>query len=108
MYELTSDYVIRRTSDSCGPSYRQQQGAETCEWFVHDLLEGLALGRYEIFAVWEAPCSARAVMGAADSCIDPSEVLGLFWAPVSGPGEASMTRPARRSGIISASVTTVA
>jgi hypothetical protein len=83
MYELTSDYVIRRTSDSCGPTYRHQQGAETCEWFVHGLPEGLAPGRYEIFAVWEASCWAA--MGAADSCIDPSEVLGLFWAPVNSP-----------------------
>jgi hypothetical protein len=77
-YRYTSDYVLRGTSDRCGPTYRTQTGPETCEWFVHDFPEGLPEGRFAIWAVWEAPCQAWVELGLADSCADPDEVISLF------------------------------
>jgi len=83
--KFTSDYVLRGTSDQCGPTYKTQTGPETCEWFVHDFPEGLPDGRYDIWVFWEAPCSAWADMGFTDSCADPSEVMSLFWSGVNSP-----------------------
>lgn len=77
-YRYTSDYVIQGSSEACGPTYRTQTGAETCEWFVHEFAEGLPEGRHALWAVWEAPCSAWVDYGFANSCADPSEVMSLF------------------------------
>ena len=77
-YRLTSDYVVRGASDRCGPTYKTQQGTETCEWFVHDFPAGLPEGRFAITAVWQAPCRAWVDLGLTDSCQDPEEVISLF------------------------------
>ena len=57
-YRYTSDYVMRGTSERCGPTYETQTGPATCEWFVHDFPKGLPEGRFAIWAAWEAPCKA--------------------------------------------------
>ncbi len=80
-----SDYVLRGTSDQCSPTYRTQTGPETCEWFVHDFPDGLPEGRFALWAVWEAPCSAWVELGFTDSCDDPSEVVSLFSSGVDSP-----------------------
>ena len=77
-YRYTSDYVLRGTSDQCGPTYKAQTGPETCEWFVHDFPDGLPEGRIALWAVWEAPCSAWVDLGFTDTCDDPNEVISLF------------------------------
>lgn len=77
-YRYTSDYVLRGTTDRCGPRYRTQSEAETCEWFVHDFPDGLPEGRFAIWAVWEAPCGAWVDLGFADSCANPDRVISLF------------------------------
>jgi hypothetical protein len=77
-YRYTSDHVVRGTSERCGPTYETQTGPATCEWFVHDFAEGLPDGRFAIWAVWEAPCSAWIEMGSTDTCQDPDEVISLF------------------------------
>jgi len=74
----TSDYVLRGTSDQCGPTYGTQTGPETCEWFVHEFNDGLPEGRHALWAEWEAPCSAWVDYGYTDSCTDPNEVISLF------------------------------
>lgn len=77
-HRYTSDYVLRGTSDRCGPDYEAQKQPETCEWFVHDFPEGLPEGRWAIWAVWEAPCQAWIDLGLTDRCRDPGEVISLF------------------------------
>jgi hypothetical protein len=81
----TSDYVLRGTSDQCGPTYRSQTESETCEWFVHDFSDGLPEGRHAIWAVWEAPCSAWLDMGLTESCDNPNEVTSMFSSGYDGP-----------------------
>ena len=77
-HRYTSDYVLRGTTDRCGPTYRTQSAPETCEWFVHDFPSGLPEGRFAIWAVWEAPCRAWVDLGLADTCADPDRVISLF------------------------------
>ncbi len=77
-YRYTSDYVLRGTSDKCGPTYESQTSSETCEWFVHEFNAGLPEGRHALWAVWEAPCSAWVDYGLIDACTDPDEVVSLF------------------------------
>jgi hypothetical protein len=77
-YRYTADHVVRGTSDRCGPTYETQTGPATCEWFVHDFAEGLPEGRFGIWAVWEAPCSAWIDLALTDTCQDPDEVISLF------------------------------
>jgi hypothetical protein len=77
-YKFTPDYVLRGLAGQCGPTYNSQTGPVTCEWFVHDFPQGLPFGRYEVVAVWEAPCSAWIDMGLTTTCEDPSEVLSMF------------------------------
>jgi len=84
-YKFTSDYVLRGSSDECGPTYKTQTGFETCEWFIHDFADGLPPGRYDLWAVWEAPCSAWVGLGFTDGCGDPNEVVSLFSAGVNSP-----------------------
>lgn len=88
-YRYTSDYVLRGTSDRCGPGYRTQAGPVTCEWFVHDFPDGLSEGRFAIWALWEAPCRAWIDLGLADSCGSPHRVLSLFSSGFDAPYLAS-------------------
>jgi hypothetical protein len=74
----TSDYVLRGTSDQCGPTYGSQTGPETCEWFVHEFNDGLPEGRHALWAEWQAPCSAWVDYGFTEACTDPNEVISLF------------------------------
>jgi hypothetical protein len=83
--KFTSDFVLRGTSDQCGPAYKSQTGTSTCEWFVHDFPDGLPEGRFDLWTVWEAPCSAWIDLGFTDSCGDPDEVMSLFSAGVNSP-----------------------
>jgi hypothetical protein len=77
-YRFTSDYVLRGTTDRCGPAYETQAGPATCEWFVHDFPHGLPEGRFAIWAVWEAPCRAWTYLGLTEACDDPDEVVSYF------------------------------
>jgi hypothetical protein len=88
-YRYTSDYVMRGTSDRCGPTYETQTGSATCEWFVHDFPDGLPDGRYAIWAVWEAPCRAWIDLALADACQDPDEVISQFSSGFDAPYTAS-------------------
>lgn len=80
-----SDYVLRGESDACGPTYKSQDGTVTCEWFVHDFPDGLPAGRYDLWAVWEAPCWAWLDYGFTDSCADPAAVTSMFSSGVNSP-----------------------
>lgn len=84
-YRYTSDYVLRGTTDACGPTYRTSTGPVTCEWFVHEFADGFPAGRFALWAFWEAPCSAWIDYGFVDSCTDPDEVLALFASGVDSP-----------------------
>jgi hypothetical protein len=81
----TSDYVIRGTTDACGPTYRSQTGPVTCEWFVHEFNKGLPRGRHALWAFWEAPCRAWLDYGFTDSCADPDEVTAMMSSGVDSP-----------------------
>jgi hypothetical protein len=84
-YRYTSDFVLRGTSDRCGPTYEAQTGPEICEWFVHDFPKGLPEGRFAISAVWEAPCRAWIDLGLTGSCEDPGKVISLFSSEFDAP-----------------------
>ena len=86
-YRFTSDFVLRGVTDQCGPTYKTQTGLETCEWFVHDFPEGIPEGRYDLWAVWEAPCSAWLDIFFTESCDDPDQVISLFSSGVNSPFE---------------------
>lgn len=77
-YRYTSDYVVRGETDRCGPGYEAQTEPQTCEWFLHDFPEGLPEGRFALWAVWEAPCSAWLDLGMTTSCDEPDQVISLF------------------------------
>ncbi len=84
-YRFSPDYVLRGTTQECGPGYLEQVEPQTCEWFVHDFPEGLPAGRYDIWAEWFAPCSAWWDLGLVDSCPDPNEVTTQFAGSVNMP-----------------------
>jgi hypothetical protein len=88
-YRYTSDYVMRGTSERCGPTYETQTEPATCEWFVHDFPEGLPEGRFAIWAAWEAPCQAWIDLALTDACEDPDEVISLFSSGFDAPYTAS-------------------
>lgn len=83
-FRYTSDYVLRGTTEKCGPTYRSGE-AVTCEWFVHEFHEGLPTGRHALWAFWEAPCWAWLEYGFVDNCADPNEVMALFASGVDTP-----------------------
>jgi hypothetical protein len=85
VYQFTSDYVLRGSSDRCGPTFESQTSSETCEWFVHDFSDGLPAGRFTMWAIWEAPCSAWLELGLAESCEDPDQVISKFSSTVNAP-----------------------
>lgn len=80
----TTDYIVRGESDACGPNHATQDGPVTCEWFVHDFPDGLPAGRWVIWGVWEAPCTAWEDLGMTE-CTDLDEVMSLFSSGASGP-----------------------
>ena len=86
-YRFSSDYVIRDISDKCGPTFDTQTEPVTCEWFVHDFPNGLPEGRYDLWAVWQAPCRAWVELGFTDHCADPVQVISLFSSGVNSPVE---------------------
>ncbi len=77
--------MIRGEAEACGPTYRDQSGPVTCEWFVHEFDDGLPVGRHALWVMWEAPCSAWVDYGFTESCTDPDQVLSLFTAGVDSP-----------------------
>ena len=84
-YRFTSDFVLRGTTDECGPTYRTQSEPQNCEWFVHDFPDGIPAGRYDLWAVWEAPCSAWMELGFTESCSQADEVVSFFSSGVNSP-----------------------
>ena len=84
-YRYTSDYVVMGMAEKCGPTFAIQTGPVDCERYIHNFPEGLPEGRYDLWAVWTAPCSAWVEMGLIDSCADPSEVVTHFAASVNSP-----------------------
>lgn len=95
-YRFSSDYVIRGVSDRCGPTYDTQTQSVTCEWFVHDFPQGLPEGRYDMWAVWQAPCWAWIEFGFIDQCAGAEEVLSLFSSGVNSPVDATAWSATRR------------
>ncbi len=85
---FSSDYVIRGESDRCGPNYDAQTEPVICEWFVHDFPQGLPEGRYDMWAVWQAPCWAWIELGFTDHCPSPDRVVSFFSSGVNSPIEA--------------------
>ena len=81
-HRFLPDYVVRETTDRCGPGYRQQTEAVTCDLFVHDFPEGLPPGRYTFFLEWRAPCSD---WFQASVCDHPTAVVSLFNSQVESP-----------------------
>ena len=57
-YRFTADYLVRVTSDRCGPKWRDQTQPLPCDEFVHEFADGLPPGTYDIWVQWKAPCSA--------------------------------------------------
>jgi hypothetical protein len=88
-YRLHSDYVVRGTTDRCGPAYKTQTEPQTCEWFVHEFPNGLPMGRYDLWATWQAPCWAWIELDFTDRCDDPNEILSLFSSGVNAPFDES-------------------
>lgn len=86
-----ADYVIQGQTDRCGPTYGLEQEQVTCEWFVHDFPDGLPEGRWGVWAVWEAPCSAWVDMGLTDSCADPTEPVSYFASGFDSPFDPAYT-----------------
>jgi hypothetical protein len=84
-YKYTSDYVIHGTAKECGPLYEEQSSPVECEWFVHDFLDGIPTGRYDLWAVWLAPCSYWLDIGLTASCARGEEVMSFFSASVNSP-----------------------
>jgi sugar lactone lactonase YvrE len=84
-YRFTSDFVLRGITDECGPTYRTQSEPQTCEWFVHDFPDGIPQGRYDLWTVWRAPCSAWIDLGFTERCDRPDEVVSLFSSGVNSP-----------------------
>jgi hypothetical protein len=89
VHRYTSDYVLRGTTDTCGPTYRTPAEPVTCEWFVHEFADGLPAGRFALWAFWEAPCSAWIDYGFVETCTDLNEVMANFASGVDSPWEAS-------------------
>ncbi len=58
---------------------------QTCEWFVHDFPDGLPPGRYDIWAMWLAPCRAWQDLGLSETCDDPALVTSMFAGSVNMP-----------------------
>ncbi len=93
-YRFASDYILQGQSDQCGPTYKTQTEPTTCEWFIHDFANGIPQGRYDLWAVWEAPCQAWADIGFTDTCTNPTEITSLFSSGVNSPfdnGDPSFT-----------------
>ena len=84
-FRFESDYVLRGTTDRCGPTYTVDTGPQTCEWFVHEFPNGLPEGRFAIWAFWQAPCKAWIGLGLTDACADPDEVISLFGSGFDSP-----------------------
>jgi hypothetical protein len=57
-YRFTPDYLVRESSDHCGPGYLDQTESLPCDEFVHEFNQGLPPGSYNIWVAWQAPCSA--------------------------------------------------
>lgn len=84
-FRYTADYVVRGEAEACGPTYRNQTGPVTCEWFVHEFEDGLPVGRHALWVMWEAPCSAWIDYGFTETCTDPNQILSLFTSGVDSP-----------------------
>jgi hypothetical protein len=74
-YRYTADYLVRVTSDRCGPDWRSQTEPLPCDEFVHEFAEGLPPGTYDIWVEWHAPCSAWTT---ADVCDANDTAVPLF------------------------------
>jgi hypothetical protein len=98
VYGYTPDYVLRAASDRCGPTFDSQTSSHPCEWFVYDFPDGLPAGRFSLWAVWEAPCSAWFELGfvsstvedarsedVVETCEDPAQVISKFSSEVNSP-----------------------
>ena len=57
-YRYTPDYLVRTTSERCGPGFLDQSERMACDEFVHEFSDGLPPGTYDFWISWWAPCSA--------------------------------------------------
>lgn len=76
------DYLVRTSTDRCGPGYRNLEGPVPCDQFVHDFPDGLPPGRYEFFLEWYAPCRTWVV---PDACGSPGSPITLFFSSTNMP-----------------------
>ncbi len=84
-FAFHSDYTISEDSSRCGPDHDTQTGVEPCEVFVHDFADGLPPGRWDLTAVWLAPCSAWAELGLSGDCSNRNQVVSRFESRVNMP-----------------------
>jgi hypothetical protein len=73
-HRYTPNYLVRTTSDRCGPGYLEQTGSQPCDEFVHEFPSGLPPGAYTFWVEWHAPCS---FWTATDVCAEQGS-LTLF------------------------------
>jgi hypothetical protein len=81
-YRFTAEYLVRVTSDRCGPDWRIQTEPQPCDQFVHEFNDGLPPGTYDIWLDWWAPCSAWTTAAVCDEEDPPYR---LFAAEVEQP-----------------------
>jgi hypothetical protein len=74
-YRFTPDYLVRESSEWCGPGFLDQTEPLPCDEFVHEFNEGLPPGSYDIWVEWWAPC---ATWTTAAVCDDDETPLPLF------------------------------
>jgi hypothetical protein len=74
-YRFTPDYLVRESSQRCGPGYLDQTGPLPCDEFVHEFANGLPPGAYDFWVGWQAPCAAWTT---ADVCESEELALRLF------------------------------
>ncbi len=68
-YRFTPDYLVRTSSERCGPAFFEQTEPLPCDEFVHEFADGLPPGVYDFWVAWQAPCSSwttAAVCGEND------------------------------------------
>ncbi len=81
-YRYLPDYVVRETTDRCGPGYRDQIEPIECDRYVHDFPDGLPPGRYTFFVEWRAPCLN---WFGESVCDRPLDIVSLFDSQVNSP-----------------------
>ena len=57
-YRYTPDYLVRTTSERCGPGFLDQSERMACDEFVHEFSDGLPPGTYDLSVTSNAGAKA--------------------------------------------------